>query len=193
MNLADCPAAYALLPICAALPHGAAAEVRERLATTEYEVTGNASIPLLQLLNAASPIRENGRAFHGYTKWFVNWRYRWNEGADGSCRIFSVATQVDGHMTLPRLVGGPAELRQRFDTYLTALRKHEMGHYEIARQAGSEIDARILALPTLRNCAALESAANELGRRVLDQHLAREKQYDATTGHGKTQGAWLDR
>ena len=188
------PARFALLLLIgAAMPRSAAAEVREQLATTEYAVTGNPSASLLQLLNAASPVREYGRTFHGYTKWYVSWRYRWNESADGSCRISSVTTRVDGHTTLPRLVGGSAEQRLRFDTYLAALRIHELGHFAIAQQAGREIDAGILALPQMHNCATLESAANDFGRRVLNQHLAREKQYDATTEHGKSQGAWLER
>lgn len=189
------PARLALLVLLigAGLTRGAGAEVRDQLATTEYAVTGNPSVSLLQLLDAASPIRENGKSFHGYTKWYVSWRYRWNENADGGCRISSVTTQVEGRMTLPRLVGGSAEQRLRFDTYLAALRKHELGHYTIAQQAGREIDAKILALPPMRNCASLESAANHLGHRLLNQHLAREKQYDATTEHGKTQGAWLER
>jgi predicted secreted Zn-dependent protease len=182
-----------LLLIDAGLPGRVAAEVREQLVTTEYAVRGDPSVPLLQLLNRASPVREGGKTFHGYTKWTVNWRFRWRDDAAAGCRISGIVTQIDGRMTLPRLVGGSADQRQRFETYLQALRQHEMGHFSIARQAGREIDAGILALPPMRDCASLDAAANALGYRVLDQHLAREKQYDASTGHGRTQGAWLDR
>lgn len=184
---------FLLVLIAAGLPRGAHADVQENLVTTEYAVAGSPSATLLQLLNAASPIRENGRTFHAYTKWYVSWRFRWNESVDGSCRISSVATRVDGHMTLPRLNGGAAEQRRAFATYLAALRTHEMGHYAFAQQAGREIDAKILSLPQMRSCASLESAANGLGHRVLNEHTAREKQYDASTGHGRTQGAWLER
>ncbi len=187
------PPAFALLLLGLALPGGAAAEVREQLVTNEYAVGGDPSVPLLQLLDRASPIREGGKTFHGYTKWTVNWRFRWRDDAGAGCRIAGNITQIDGRMTLPRLVGGSADQRQRFETYLQALRQHEMGHFAIAKQAGREIDAGILALPPMRDCTSLDAAANALGYRVLDQHLAREKQYDASTGHGRTQGAWLDR
>jgi predicted secreted Zn-dependent protease len=187
------PLAFALLLLDAALPRGVAAEVREQLVTTEYAVSGDPSVPLLQLLNRASPIRDGGKTFHGYTKWTVNWRFRWHDDAGAGCRIAGIVTQIDGRMTLPRLAGGSADQRERFETYLQALRQHEMGHFAIAKQAGREIDAGILALPPMRDCASLDAAANALGYRVLDQHLAREKQYDASTGHGRTQGAWLDR
>lgn len=187
------PSAFALLLLGAALARGVAAEVREQLVTTEYAISGDPSVPLPQLLNRASPIREGGKTFHGYTKWTVNWRFHWRDDAGAGCRIAGIVTRIEGRMTLPRLVGGSADQRERFETYLQALRQHEMGHFAIAKQAGREIDSRILALPPMRDCASLDAAANALGYRVLDQHLAREKQYDASTGHGRTQGAWLDR
>ncbi len=171
----------------------ALAEVREQLATREYAVTADPGAPLLQLLNSATPIRENGKVFHGYTKWYVKWNYRWNEAPDGSCRITRVDTAVEGTFTLPKLVGGSGAQRTRFDTYLAALRTHEEGHYAFARQAGREIDGEIAALPAMRSCKALETEANALGYRILDTYTTREKQYDRDTDHGRTQGAWLER
>ena len=42
------------------------------------------------------------------------------------------------------------------------------------------------------HCATLEREANALGHRLLQDHVAREKQYDQRTRHGATQGARLD-
>lgn len=169
------------------------AEVLEQLTTREYAVTADAAVPLLRLLDGATPIREHGKVFHGYTKWYVKWNYRWNEAPDGSCRITRVDTSVEGTITLPKLVGGTGAQRARFDTYLTALRTHEEGHYAFARQAGREIDGKIAALPAMRTCKVLEAEANGLGYRILDTYTTREKQYDRDTDHGRTQGAWLER
>ncbi|TXG77552.1 MAG: DUF922 domain-containing protein [Rhodocyclaceae bacterium] len=177
----------------AACASPALAEVREQLATREYAVTADPAVPLLRLLDGATPIRENGKVFHGYTRWYVKWNYRWNEAPDGSCRITRVDTSVEGTITLPKLVGGTGAQRTRFDAYLAALRTHEEGHYAFARQAGREIDGKIAALPSMRSCRALEAEANGLGYRILDIHTAREKQYDRDTDHGRTQGAWLER
>lgn len=47
------------------------AEVTERLDYIDYPATVDAQLPLNVILNKASPIRENGNVFHGYTKWWV--------------------------------------------------------------------------------------------------------------------------
>jgi hypothetical protein len=49
----------------------------------------------------------------------------------------------------------------------------ELGHYEIGKE--------------------LESTANALGYQTLDEYRAKEKQYDTSTAHGKSQGAWLEK
>ena len=51
------------------------------------------------------------------------------------------------------------------------------------------IDSGILALPEMSSCEELEATANALGHQAIDDGKAQDKQYDATTGHGKTQGA----
>ena len=41
----------------------------------------------------------------------------------------------------------------------------------------------------MSSCEELEATANALGHQAIDDGKAQDKQYDATTGHGKTQGA----
>jgi hypothetical protein len=38
----------------------------------------------------------------------------------------------------------------------------------------------------------LESTANGIGYQTLDEYKAIERQYDVSTNHGETQGAWLE-
>lgn len=166
------------------------AEVNERLAYADYTVPAD-PLSLADALNTASPHRQDGQIHHAYTTWYVRWRFRWREGADGRCRITGVTTELSGTISLPRLVGADAAQQARFERYLEALREHELGHYANGREAALAIDAGIQALPAMPNCKTLASTANALGYRTVNEHKARDAQYDASTGHGRTQGAWL--
>jgi predicted secreted Zn-dependent protease len=169
------------------------AQVSESLVYTYYTANADTSRSLLEALNKASPIRMDNRSFHGYTTWNVKWNYRWLEQADGRCKITKVTIDLTGNITLPELVGATAEQTEAFDKYVAALRVHELGHYGIGKDTATTIDNGILALPEMSSCKELESTANGFGYRTLDEYKEQEKQYDASTAHGKTQGAWLER
>ncbi|CAG1022445.1 hypothetical protein DOJK_01679 [Patescibacteria group bacterium] len=169
------------------------AEVDAHVDYRYYTAYGDDDSTLLQILNKATPILENNRRYHGYTKWHVRWRYRWYEQADGRCKITSVKTTVTGDVLLPQLENANAEQTEAFERYVTALKEHELGHYNIGKEAGETIDQYIAELPEMPSCKILEKTANDFGYQTLDEYRAQEKQYDADTKHGKTQGAWLER
>jgi predicted secreted Zn-dependent protease len=169
------------------------AEVLEILDYDYYEVIAQPDQTLLSALNRSSPILTDGRVFHAYTKWNVGWKLWWDANQDAACRISSVQTSLTGSIKLPRLVSGNAEQRLEFERYVLALKQHESGHYEIGKDAAQAIDREILSLPPATDCSSLEKAANEIAVRTLERYKEKERTYDATTRHGKTQGAWLKR
>ncbi|MCX7067297.1 MAG: DUF922 domain-containing protein [Methylococcales bacterium] len=170
----------------------ASAQVSENLVYTYYTATADTNSSLRESLNKATPIHVDDNPFHAYTKWNVKWNYRWFEQADGRCKITTVTTDLTSKITLPELVGATAEQTAVFDRYVSALRVHELGHYDIGRKTATAIESGILALPQMSSCKELESTANALGYQTLDNYKVIEKQYDASTNHGETQGASLD-
>ncbi|WP_457789027.1 DUF922 domain-containing protein [Pseudomonas sp. PL-6] len=180
----------ALLPLLLAAPLHA--EVREQLDYRHYDAHLETHASLRQALNSASPIRLGGQTYHGFTRWQVEWRFWWREARDGRCRIERSSTQLQASITLPRLHGGDAQQQQRFARYLAALEEHELGHYRIGQAAAQAIDAALLALPEQADCKTLEQQANARAHATLQRHIEREHRYDRDTGHGETQGAWLD-
>jgi predicted secreted Zn-dependent protease len=168
------------------------AVVKETLDYSYYTAQGNPSVSLRAILNAVSPIRENGKSFHGYTKWYVKWHFWWFEKPDGRCKITKVDTRLTATITLPDLVGAESVQQNQFDTFISALKVHELGHYDIGKQVATLIDEKIQALPEMSSCKVLESTANDIGYQILDEYKAIEQQYDVSTNHGKTQGAWLE-
>jgi predicted secreted Zn-dependent protease len=59
------------------------------------------------------------------------------------------------------------------------------------RKAARAIDQAIAALPEAPSCTALEHGANALGRRLLAEHVAGEREYDRSISYGATKGAQL--
>lgn len=181
------------LPV-ALLVAPAHAEVSEDFAIRHYDVTPQQGRSLSDAVSASSPITAtgpSGRRFHGYTEWFIKWRWRHRFEADGRCRITSVNVALTGSILLPRLQGGTSAQNAAFDRYLTALREHEDGHRRIAEEAARDIERTLLSLPEYSDCTQLNAAANARARARLDAHLERERAYDRDTRHGRTQGAVL--
>lgn len=181
----------ALCLMLAAWPATAAAEISETLRFKYYAAEHRPGTTLLAALNAASPIRHEGKVFHAYAGWTVNWQFRWWEESDGRCRLTENHTRLAVEITLPKLSSTEAAARTSFDRYLVALRAHEMEHVRIARNAAERIDRSILQLPAMASCKALEAAANSLGQRLLREAAAEEKRMDQLTDHGSRQGAIL--
>ncbi len=181
----------ALLPLLSSLALPATADVQERLQEQFYDLQVASGQSLSRAINQASPIRQNGRIYHAYTRWQVQWNYWWREQRDGRCQIDLTRTQLHATLTLPRLSGGDAQQRQRFEHYLGALREHELGHYRIGQAAAAEIDTALLQTPEYPTCAELQRQANQRANTVLQRYIEQERRYDRDTGHGRTQGAWL--
>jgi predicted secreted Zn-dependent protease len=180
-----------LIPFLALWAAVAQSEVHEKLTESQYDVHGDDRSSLLSLLNAATPVVFEGKKYHAFTSWNVHWYLRWFAEPDGQCRITSVSIELTSNMRLPNLVGGSAQQRQTFYPYLSALRTHEVGHYQMGKDAADAIDRGVQHLPPSLNCRSLEQSANDLGYSLLAEYRNRERQYDQATGYGKTQGASL--
>lgn len=167
------------------------AEVRETLRHEPYAVNWLPTQSLRQALDTASPIRHNGATFHGYTQWQIDWQFHWWQEPTGECRITTVTTTLDIVIRLPQLQPDVARDTRAFTAYVSALRQHEQGHADTGRMAAKAIDQGIAALPRQASCAALETAANQTGHRLIAQFRQRDTQYDRATGYGRTQGAYL--
>ena len=170
---------------------GLRAEVHESLDTGHYDAQARPGRSLVLALNDASPFRPGNMVYHSATAWYLDWKIAPEPTSDGRCRPGAVRVDLHGQMMLPRLLGGTTAQQQKFDDYLGHLREHELGHYEIGRDAARELEKQLYALAPARSCSALQSAARDAGARLLPKYEALGDAYDAQTEHGKTQGAWL--
>jgi predicted secreted Zn-dependent protease len=170
----------------------ASAEPKVTETVINYEVSGASPLELRKALNQAGPIdgTENKR-FDAVTKWFVNWRYKYNNSGK-DCGIASATTEVKVTITMPRLKDedtAPPALRQAFDTYTANLMVHEKGHGKIGIDIARRIEDGIVKLPAEPSCERMGQVANDFGRKLIKEANQQDIDYDAQTRHGATQGA----
>jgi predicted secreted Zn-dependent protease len=181
--------AFALVGIALACPGGA--KVIETLHYATYEVPYQDGVPLATLLKRASPVHVKGMVVVGWTTPHVSWKPSFLRLPNGHCRIKSVTTSLTVTITLP----GPSDHSLSddgdFRVFVTRVKTHELGHYQIAREAAEEIDRGIRRLPESRSCTALQAAADRLGNEIWADQTLKQEAYDNGTEHGKAQGTWL--
>jgi len=78
-----------------------------------------------------------------------------------------------------------------FNSYLVNLEIHERGHEKLAAQAADEIIRMIKNIDTQIPCAEQNRIVRVSGGKIVDEHYAKQYEYDSVTQHGLTQGAYL--
>jgi predicted secreted Zn-dependent protease len=169
----------------------AVAQPKIKIKTHYYSVAGKTLQQISRNLYTQSPIVYQGKKYHGYTKWNVNWWFYWNDYGS-HCQIKSVQTSVDVQYTLPKLSNYSSltnPVKQKWDRYYHALSKHEEGHKNFGVSAAQEIEKSIAKMGSRKTCQQLEQDANSIGKQIIQKYVIQEKNYDKTTNHGVTQGA----
>ncbi|MEW6349106.1 MAG: DUF922 domain-containing Zn-dependent protease [Thermodesulfobacteriota bacterium] len=154
-----------------------------------YDVRGSTAAELRNNMNRLGTKASDGKTYDGFINWNVGWRFKYVPTASG-CAMTRVQAIVDISYTMPRWVGrhaAPRELRDKWDRFCEALKRHEEGHKNIAVKGASEIERALLTMSS-RDCVQLDAKANALGERLLEKIREREREYDALTNHGITQG-----
>jgi hypothetical protein len=137
----------------------------------------------MEYYDVASPGGHMGR-----TEWHLSYTYRPRAGTSG-CAVASVDTKLDLKVRLPRLTApGGGERQQRWDRYLAGLQAHEAGHVQIARDFESNLKRNLLGVAA-SDCGSLDQAVRSRFDQMLQQTNQRDRDYDAQTNGGATQGA----
>ena len=140
--------------------------------------------------NAVLGSMMSGRQYAGRTDWLLSYQSQPRMAA-GACKAESVTTKLTLSMTLPHWSpppGAAGDLAGRWERFMSALRLHEDGHVQNARNIESAVKRALLALSST-DCGALDSAMRARFDQLLEQGRAADRDYDRQTDHGKTQGA----
>lgn len=154
-----------------------------------YDVEGETPAALAAQLGRHGPRVQGGR-FFSLTEWEVNAAYRWDQRPDG-CRLQGLRVRASVQTHMPRwrrTAAAPTSLSGAWRRFLAALDWHEHGHRVLAEDAAETIRKR---LRTLRasTCPRVEAMAYREMDDVLNEYEQYNRDYDAATGHGRSQGA----
>lgn len=155
------------------------------VAIQRYPVHGTDAASLIADLRKRAP-----SGFHGFANWSVDYRYHFQPDG-GRCRVTSVRTAIKGRVLVPQWVdaaGAPPALRADWERYEAALIVHEEGHIAHGQSLVRALQRELEALSAAR-CDELKQQADTLAKRLIEQHKELDRQYDARTRHGATQGA----
>ena len=150
-----------------------------------YPVSGTDAASLRRSILSQRRIdAKSGKAYDGFTRWQVSWS--WSGDGRGQCDLSTVKVAFHVEVTLPELTDPqrlPPDVLQRWNAYLSALRRHEAGHARHGYDGVEDIRRAV----SQGDCAH----ANDRGRAVVQRLNQFDLDYDRDTQHGILQGTIL--
>lgn len=155
-----------------------------------YQIYGVTLNDISGQLGSCGPKYE-GESFAGMTTDYINWTYLMRFDASGSCRVDNAAVGVNVRIYYPKWdapENASASTRERWDNMIGNLHVHEEGHRQIDYNGASKIFNTISAI-TASSCNEVETIVIGETKNIMDEVSQGNKNYDAETNHGETQGA----
>lgn len=137
-----------------------------------------------------SGLQNGPQGYSGMARWRVSYNYSTKKTMN-DCEIDSIRTTVAGSILMPNWVDEASAdpgLRRRWRRYYDALMRHEEGHIQHGRELALLVNARLLGLGSMP-CDEMKTRMKSEYDRVYQNLLGRDREYDARTNHGETQGA----
>ncbi len=190
MRLLEYGALALILSLTGMEPLQQSSGCRTTIEFVSYDVRGRSADELRTSMLERGPIDERGVRRFAATEWDVHWD--WRRNSDGSVAPKSVAVRCSAKVTLPRLaadVEPTAELLAAWKAYQERLRAHELNHLKHLRTVAPSIAERIV-LWGHRHGAITVQKANDIARGVLLEVKELDRNYDAQTAHGRSEGLW---
>jgi predicted secreted Zn-dependent protease len=156
-----------------------------------YEVRGNNEKDLRCQMTDHGCRWSDGRKYDSVTSWYVTWDYGYNRTPQG-CSAESFKAIVDITFRFPKWVRSdeaPQAMTDKWDAYMKNLVAHENGHRDMAVAAAADLYREVSSLRPAPSCAEIDRKVKMLCRERIEQMNQDQKEYDATTVHGATQGA----
>ena len=157
--------------------------------TRAYTVSGTTPDEVLAALRERGP-RSGDEWFFGLTETSMDLTYRVAD-LEGGCGVLDARLDLGVLVTLPEwtpTVDTDRTLVRDWGRFFRALSRHEARHREIAEDGARDLFRQLDGLRR-PDCTALEA---ELGHRLSAAQRDIEgahRDYDARTGHGRTEGA----
>ena len=157
-----------------------------------YQINGRNQSELRRELNSRGPVNpDSGKRFDARTDWKLGWEYKY-EMKQGKYRLSSHSIRIAATIHFPEwadMKTGNPQTQRLWLVYIHNLKRHEMGHVELAQRAGKVLSDRLSQLGTFNSRLEIEEAIKKKAKEVTRIHKALHQDYDRRTNHGKVQGA----
>jgi predicted secreted Zn-dependent protease len=157
-----------------------------------YQINGHNQSELRRELNSRGPVNpDSGKRFDARTDWKLGWEYKY-EMKQGKYRLSSHSIRIAATIHFPEwadMKTGNPQTQRLWLVYIHNLKRHEMGHVELAQRAGKVLSDRLSQLGTFNSRLEIEEAIKKKAKEVTRIHKALHQDYDRRTNHGKVQGA----
>ena len=156
-----------------------------------YDVSGTTPEEIRHHMTKNGTKWDDGQTYDAVTTWDIRYRYdTTREG--GGCYVTSAKTKIGIIFRYPRFTPQPEtpeSVLNRWNTYMNNLQLHEIGHRDLAVDAAHEISESLSAMGSFTTCREADKAVAAVAKEKLGRMKQSQKDYDATTRHGATQGA----
>lgn len=159
-----------------------------------YSIEPQTVLQIKQELRNKSPVSKSQRLFHGGTEWKLVPKFGVRV-VGNLCQVFNVSVTLYGTYTLPKMTNrtnASAKTQATFDQYYQSLVLHEKGHQALWLEAGNKIEQLLQTFPEEYHCNPLKHKASKAIAEIVVEFQQNNRDYDKQTGHGKTQGAFIN-
>ena len=144
-----------------------------------YDISGSTEEELQHQMYLLGPGDDDGKRGWAYT----NWRFSWGWGYNENCQLTNVHIDLTIKVLLPRWTppkDASLDLITEWNNLFRAISEHENGHVKIAKDNVGMVYTAIKG----SNCNSANSEANFAVNNIRQL----QKEYEAKTNHGATQG-----
>jgi predicted secreted Zn-dependent protease len=159
--------------------------VTVRISKQFYEVFGNGISTLEEELKRKGP-----GSFFGRVASTISYDYK----TRGNCEISSVGVTLVSIVTLPQwtpTAGAASATIAKWKSFIKALEAHELNHLIIDIGESETLARELLGISRQSNCVSIDQLVKSAHLNAVERAAVRNRNYDARTNHGKTEGAVL--
>lgn len=149
---------------------------------TYYEIDGDSEDVLRDQLNHLAPVGLDGYPGDAVTNWYIRWN--WPGYGTADCDLSQATASYEIEVVFPRWTppqDASPELVAKWNAYVHALAEHEQGHVDYV------VVHYLDVLEAIQGAGCL--TADGAAQAALEPIRQHDRDYDAETDHGATQGA----
>lgn len=163
------------------------AEPSVSIKTEYYNVKGSTPNSIRKDMNN----KRTGK-YDAYTNWHVTWHFNTKKNLTRECEISDINISLNIKFIFPQWKADRAvnnDVKDRWNSYYTALINHENQHKDIAVEMAQEIEDTLGALNNENDCKNLRKNGNNAAHKILNTYKKKQHDFDKESNHGINDGA----